>query len=157
MDAAGVDVCVLSHGAPSGQKLGPDIAAPIIQRVNDRLAAAVAANPGRFAAFAALPTSVPEAAADELERCVALGFKGAMVHGMTNGEFLDLKKYWPIYARAEKLDVPIYVHPSSPHPAVMDAYYKDYLDDFPMLAAARVGLRGRSRYPGSATGAVGRL
>ena len=134
MDAAGVDICVLSHGAPSGQKLPPEVAAPLIRRVNDRLAAAVAANPSRFAAFAALPTAAPEAAADELERCVRMGFKGAMVHGMTNGEFLDLKKYWPIYARAEALDVPIYFHPAYPHPAVVDAYYKDYLKDYPMLA-----------------------
>ena len=134
MEAAGVDLCVLSHGAPSGQKIPADIAVALVRRVNDRLAAAVAENPARFAAFAALPTAVPEAAADELERCVAMGFKGAMVHGMTNGEFLDLPKYWPIYARAEKLDVPVYFHPAYPHPAVVDAYYRDYLKDYPMLA-----------------------
>ncbi len=134
MDAAGIDIAVLSHGAPSGQKLPADIAVALIARVNDRLAAAVAAAPHRFAAFAALPTANPAAAADELERCVAMGFKGAMLHGLSNGEFLDLKKFWPIYARAEQLDVPIYLHPSLPHPAVMDAYYRDYADDFPMLA-----------------------
>jgi predicted TIM-barrel fold metal-dependent hydrolase len=134
MDAAGIDFCVLSHGAPSGQKIPAEIAAPLIARVNDRLARAVAANPSRFGAFAALPTAVPEAAADELERCVAMGFRGAMLHGMTDGQFLDLPKYWPLYARAEKLDVPIYIHPGYPHPAVVDAYYKDYLADFPMLA-----------------------
>lgn len=134
MDAAGIDLCVLSHGAPSGQKIPADIAVPLVQRVNDRLAAAVRANPARYAAFAALPTAAPEAAADELERCVAMGFKGAMVHGMTDGQFLDLPKYWPIYARAEQLDVPVYFHPGYPHPAVVDAYYKDYLKDYPMLA-----------------------
>jgi 2,3-dihydroxybenzoate decarboxylase len=134
MDAAGIDMCVLSHGAPSAQKLPADVALPLVQRVNDRLGRAVAENPTRFAAFAALPTIVPQAAADELERCVAMGFKGAMLHGLTNGEFLDHEKYWPIYARAEQLDVPIYLHPSSPHPAVVDAYYKDYLADYPMLA-----------------------
>lgn len=134
MDAAGIDICVLSHGAPSSQKIPADIAVPLVRRVNDRLAAAVAANPTRLAAFAALPTADPQAAADELERCVAMGFKGAMVHGSTNGEFIDLPKYWPIFARAEQLDVPIYLHPAQPHPAVMDAYYKDYLGDFPMLA-----------------------
>lgn len=134
MDAAGIDICVLSHGAPSSQKIPADIAIPLVRRVNDRLAAAVAANPTRLAAFAALPTADPQAAADELERCVAMGFKGAMVHGSCNGEFIDLPKYWPIFARAEQLDVPIYLHPAQPHPAVMDAYYKDYLTDFPMLA-----------------------
>jgi 2,3-dihydroxybenzoate decarboxylase len=133
MDAAGVDVAVLSHGAPSGQKLPAELAVKLIPQVNDRLAAAVAANPKRFAAFAALPTANPEAAADELERSVGMGFKGAMIHGLTNGEFLDLPKYWPIFARAEKLDVPIYLHPSLPHPAVTAAYYDDYVKDFPMV------------------------
>jgi 2,3-dihydroxybenzoate decarboxylase len=92
------------------------------------------ANPKRFAAFAALPTADPKAAADELERTVTkLGFKGAMLHGMSNGEFLDLKKFWPIYERAEKLDVPIYFHPSLPHPKVTEIYYQDYAKDFPLV------------------------
>src|SRR5450756_38852 len=98
MDEAGIDIQVLSHGAPSAQKLGLDIAADLTRAVNDRLAKVCAANPKRFAAFAALPTIDPKAAAAELERTVTkLGFKGAMLHGMTNSEFLDHKKYWPIY------------------------------------------------------------
>src|SRR5262249_21886882 len=68
MDEAGVDMQVLSHGAPSTQKLPAAVAADLTRRVNDRLAATVAANPKRFAAFAALPTADPGAAADELER-----------------------------------------------------------------------------------------
>ena len=55
MDTAGVDVCVLSHGAPSGQKVPADVAVLLIRRVNDWLAAVVTANPTRCAAFAALP------------------------------------------------------------------------------------------------------
>ncbi len=134
MDRASIRMQVLSHGAPSAQKLPADVAVLLVQRVNDRLATVVASRPDRFAAFAALPTALPEAAADELERCVARGFKGAMLHGLSNGEFLDLKKFWPIFARAEALDVPIYLHPSHPHPAVAEAYYKDYANDFPMIA-----------------------
>ncbi|HEY4141625.1 MAG TPA: amidohydrolase family protein [Pseudolabrys sp.] len=134
MDAAGIDFQVLSHGAPSTQKLPIDIAAKLASEVNDRLAQVCAANPSRFAGFAALPTIDPVAAADELERCVTKhGFKGAMLHGMTNNEFLDHKKYWPIYERAEKLDVPIYFHPSVPHAAVTEVYYQDYAKDFPLV------------------------
>jgi 2,3-dihydroxybenzoate decarboxylase len=134
MDAAGIDVQVLSHGAPSTQKLPAEIATELTQAVNDRLAKVCAANRKRFAAFAALPTADPKAAADELERCVnEHGFKGAMLHGMSNSEFLDLKKYWPIYARAEKLDVPIYFHPSLPNQAVTDIYLQDYAKDFPLV------------------------
>jgi 2,3-dihydroxybenzoate decarboxylase len=134
MDGAGIDVQVIAHGAPSTQKLPADIAVKFTAGVNDRLAAACATNPKRFAAFGALPTANPEAAADELERCVTLhGFKGAMIHGMSNGEFLDLKKFWPIYARAEKLDVPIYFHPSLPDPRVTEVYYQEYAKDFPLV------------------------
>jgi len=69
-----------------------------------RLQQAIAAHPTRFAGFAALPTADPKAAADELERCVTkLGFKGAMIHGIAHGKFVDDKQFWPIYARAEAL------------------------------------------------------
>ncbi len=140
MDEAGIDMQILSHGAPSGQKLEADVAASLIRRVNDRLAVAVARNPSRLQGFAALPTIVPEAAADELERCVSEHkFHGAMVHGLTNGLFLDDKRFWPIFARAEKLDVPIYLHPSFPDGRVVDAYYKDYINDYPMVMRAAWG------------------
>jgi len=109
------------------------------RRVNDRLHKVVAGNPARLAAFAALPTAVPEAAADELERTAALGFKGAMLHGLANGVFLDDPRFWPIYARAEKLDLPIYMHPSLPQADVMRIYYQDYAKDFPMITRATWG------------------
>ncbi len=140
MDEAGIDIQVLSHGAPSTQKLTGDGAVGLARRVNDRLRDAVSLHPTRFAGFAALPTSDPAAAADELERCVTrLGFKGAMLHGMANGVFLDDQRFWPIYERAAALGVPIYLHPSLPHPAVMDVYYKDYVKDFPMVIRAAWG------------------
>jgi predicted TIM-barrel fold metal-dependent hydrolase len=134
MDAVGIDVQVLSHGAPSTQKLPADIAVELTRAVNDRLAKACAANPKRFAAFGALPTANPAAAADELERAVKeLGFKGAMIHGTANGEFLDLKKFWPIFERAEKLDVPLYLHPALPNATVTEIYFQDYIKDFPLV------------------------
>ena len=139
MDEAGIDMQILSHGAPSAQKLSGADAVALTRRVNDRLHAAVSANPKRFAAFAALPTSEPKAAADELERTTRLGFKGPMIHGLANGAFLDDKRFWPIFERAQALDVPVYLHPSVPLPAVMDAYYKDYAKDFPMVIRAAWG------------------
>ena len=94
------------------------------------------AHPDRFAAFAALPTADPKAA-DELERTVGrLGFKGAMVNGLTNGVFLDDKRFWPIFERAQTLDVPLYMHLAIPHPAVIDAYYKDYVEKHPGILRA---------------------
>ena len=94
---------------------------------------------------------MPEAAADELERTVKLGFKGAMMHGLANDVFLDDKRFWPIFERAEALDVPIYLHPSLPHADVMRVYYKDYVKDFPTVVRAGLGLsRSRPRRSASA-------
>jgi predicted TIM-barrel fold metal-dependent hydrolase len=140
MDAAGIDIQVLSHGAPSVQRLDAELAVRLATGANDRLADTVRAHPDRFAAFAMLPTADPKAAADELERAVTrLGFKGAMVHGLTGSLFLDDKRFWPIFERAQALDVPLYLHPAIPHPAVVEAYYKDYVEKYPNLLRAAWG------------------
>jgi predicted TIM-barrel fold metal-dependent hydrolase len=140
MDEAGIDLQVISHGAPAVQKLDAESAVRLARQANDRLNVAVRAHPTRFAAFAALPTPDPKAAADEFERAVTkLGFKGAMVHGLTNGRFVDEKQFWPIFERAQALDVPVYLHPGPPHPQVIDIYYKDYAKDYPQILSAGWG------------------
>src|SRR5437764_7537993 len=140
MDEAGIDLQVLSHANPGLQKLDAESAVALARGANDRLHETVRAHPDRFAAFAAIPTPDPKAAADELERTVTrLGFKGALVNGLTNGRFLDDKRFWPIFERAAALDVPLYMHPSIPHPAVIEAYYKDYIEQYPSLLRAAWG------------------
>jgi predicted TIM-barrel fold metal-dependent hydrolase len=62
-----------------------------------------------------------------------------MIHGLSNGVFLDDKRFWPIYERAQALDVPIYMHPAVPHKTVIDIYYKDYIEQFPNLMTAAWG------------------
>jgi predicted TIM-barrel fold metal-dependent hydrolase len=127
MDAAGIDVQVLSFTSPGPQGYGKEIAIPMARDANDRLRQAIDRHPGRFAGFAALPTADPEEAVRELERCVKkLDFKGAMIHGHQQGSFLDDKKYWGIFACAEALDVPIYLHPTMPHPEVAKIYFGGY-------------------------------
>jgi len=140
MHEAGIDVQVLSHAAPSVQRMDAETSVWMAKGANDRLAEAIKAHPDRFAGFAALPTPDPEAAAAELDRAVTtLGFKGAMIHGLTNGVFLDDRRFWPIFERAQALDVPIYLHPAVPARAVVEAYYQDYLQDFPTLLTAAWG------------------
>jgi predicted TIM-barrel fold metal-dependent hydrolase len=140
MDEAGIDVQVLSQGAPATHRMDAATAVPLARRANDRLNETIRARPDRFAAFATLPTSDPKAAAEELERAVTkLEFKGAMVHGLTNGVFFDDKRFWPIFERAQALDVPLYLHPAAPHPAVVEAYYKDYVKEYPTLVSAALG------------------
>jgi 2,3-dihydroxybenzoate decarboxylase len=127
MDAAGIDVQVLSHNQPGCQALDATAAVPAAREVNELLFETVEAHPDRFAGLAALPTADPAAAARELERAVTkLGFRGAMINGHTRGSFLDEKPYWCIFETAHALGVPIYLHPSKPHPAVMQAYFDGY-------------------------------
>lgn len=127
MDAAGIDVQVLSVLAPAAQELDPKPSVALSRDANDRLAEAVAAHPDRFAGFATLPTPDPDAAAEELERSVTgLGFKGALINGHTGGRFLDDPVFWPIFERAEALGVPVYLHPTYPTAQVMEAYYAGF-------------------------------
>lgn len=127
MDAAGIDVQVLSFGSPGPQAFGADVAIPMAREANDLLFETTKRYPGRFAGFAALATADPGKAVDELERCVkTLGFRGAMIHGHQQGSFLDERKYWPIFERAEARDVPIYLHPTVPHPDAMKSYFEGY-------------------------------
>lgn len=124
MDKFGVTMQVISASMPGADMIDGPAGIDFARRTNDRLAAAVRAHPARFAGFAHLPMRVPEAAADELDRAVSdLGFRGAMINGMTNGLFLDDPQFAPILARAVALDVPIYIHPNLPPKAVREIYY----------------------------------
>ena len=140
MDDAGIDIQVISHGPPGSQGVREAIAVAWSSAANDRLHAAIRNHPTRFAGFASLPAAHPQAAADELERAVTkLGFKGGMLHSLSEGPFLDDKRYWPIFDRAAALDVPLYIHPADPNPAVIEAYYGDYAKTHPMFIRAAWG------------------
>ena len=124
MDAAGIDLQVLSLTWAGLDRLDGATATALAHNANDRLAAAVREHPKRFAGFAALALQEPEKAAAEFERCVrALGFKGALVHGTTRGMFLDDPQFTPLFETAQALDVPIYLHPAPPPKPVEEAYF----------------------------------
>ncbi len=130
MDAAGIDLQVLSLSAVGDEGTTDlDAASERVRRSNDVLAQAIRRHPTRFAGFAALALGDPQGAAAELERCVTtLGLVGAMVDGTVDGQFLDHRRFEPVLAAAERLDVPLYVHPAPPPKAVFDAYYRGLPD-----------------------------
>ncbi len=124
MDDAQIDVQVLSIAAIGFDQLDSDTATALAHDTNDELAAAVKANPTRFAGFATLGMHHPDSAAREFERAVStLGFKGVNIDGTTDGLFLDDPRFTPIFEVATALDVPIYLHPAPPPAAVMAAYF----------------------------------
>lgn len=127
MDAADITMQVLSLNSPGVEQLEAAEAVSIARSANDFVADAVRRNPTRFAGFATIPTIVPDKAADELERTVKeLGFKGTLINGHVRGRYLDDIFFWPIFERAEALNVPIYLHPTQPPQPVVDTYYKGF-------------------------------
>ncbi len=124
MDAAGIDMQVLSLTSPGCEQSEAAEAAALATEANDFLAAAVKKHPTRFAGLAVMPTAAPEKAAQELELRVAQnGFVGAVIHGHHRGRYFDDKFFWPILESAETLNAPIYLHPTMPPKAVIDASF----------------------------------
>jgi len=139
MDAAGIDMQILSHTVPGPETVEPSLAVELASQANDAVAAAVAAYPDRFRGFATLPMRDPVAAACELERAVRdNSFVGALINGHVNGRYLDDRFFWPVFECAETLGVPIYLHPTMPPQPLIDAYYSG----FDPLVSAKLSTAG---------------
>jgi 5-carboxyvanillate decarboxylase len=107
----------------------------LAKRINDTLSKAVKNYPKRFAGLASLSLQDPGGAAEELDRAVnKLGLKGGQICSNVNGEYLDDKKYWVFFEMAEKLGVPIYIHPRWPSPDIAKPFFT-----YPILAGSMFG------------------
>jgi predicted TIM-barrel fold metal-dependent hydrolase len=111
MDAQVVDMEVLSIN-PNWYDRDRDLAGQIVKIQNEKLAELCASKPDRFAAFASLTLQAPDLAVQELETAVKKqGLKGAAVGGAVNGEAFSDPKFHPVWAKAEELGVPLFIHP----------------------------------------------
>ena len=111
MDAQGIDMEALSIN-PYWYKAERELAKQICQIQNEKLGAACAANPDRFVAYATVALQFPELAAEQLEEGVKkYGLRGAGIGGSVNGEDLGEPKFDVFWAKAEKLGVPVFIHP----------------------------------------------
>jgi predicted TIM-barrel fold metal-dependent hydrolase len=118
MDAAGLDIQVLSFSSPGVDEFDPDHkdAASFSVELNDLLADTIKKNPTRFMGFAAIAPYDIDAAVKELERAITkLKFVGWLAHSNFGEEqYFDDKKYWPLLEAAQSLNIPIYLHPTTP-------------------------------------------
>jgi len=127
MDEKGITIQALSLSPPGVQCFEPADGTAWARKVNDELAKVIKRHPDRFVGLACIAPQSPEEAADELERAVSeLGMKGVNIESHARNEYLDQKKYWSIFERAEKLDVPIYLHPEIPSTSILKGYAEDY-------------------------------
>lgn len=126
MDAAGVDVQILSVTIPGVQMFGPTFASDMAIAANDQLAMAIARHPKRFAGLACFAPHDPIRAPKEMERAITrLGLNGFIVNSHTSDRYLDDPRFAPILEAAQALDRPIYLHPRSPSNG-MAAPFSDY-------------------------------
>ena len=127
MDAHGIDVQVLSY--PHYSQYAPAAAAVDATRAaNDRMAQAVARRPDRFAGFSVPPWQDTDAAVREAERSATqLGLTGTMLAGLPGeNTFLDDRRFAPVLAKLEELQVALYLHPGPPMLPVQQVYFRGF-------------------------------
>ena len=134
MDEAGIDLQVMSLASMGMDDLDGPTVTTLARDVNDQLADAVQAHPDRLAGFALLGMKEPEKAAEELERCISkLGFAGVLLDGTCDGLFYDDPRFMPVFEMAQRLRVPVYLHPSLPPHTVQEAYFSGLPDGLGQL------------------------
>jgi 5-carboxyvanillate decarboxylase len=129
MDAAGIDHQVLALTAPGTNVFDPSTARSMATLANDVAAQAVRDHPDRFTALAAVAWQDPDTAVAELERAVTrLGMCGVIANSHVQGAYLDDQRFWPVLEAAERLDVPVYLHPNTPNDRMVEPLYEAGLD-----------------------------
>lgn len=129
MDATGIDKQIVGLTAPGVQIFDARTAPALTVDYNDELAEACRRYPDRLHPLAAVAPQDPAHAAAELERAVTrLGMKGAIVNSHTHGEYLDDERFWDIFAAAEALGVPVYIHPQTPPRSMIEPFLDRGLD-----------------------------
>lgn len=120
MDDNAISIQIISHGPGLGTA-DPEIC----RKANNQLGEAVRRHPKRYRGFAVLPMHEPEAAANELRRCVRdLGFVGALVDNHVRGKHYEGAAYRSFWRTVAELDTAIYLHPSWPSPEIQKPQYE---------------------------------
>jgi predicted TIM-barrel fold metal-dependent hydrolase len=115
MDAAGIDLAVLSHGLPGPHVLGGAQADSWAARINDELAVLTATYPGRLGGWASLGFGDPAHAIAEADRCLdELGLAGFQVWSNLDGRSLDDPGVLPVLEHIADRGAAIHLHPAPP-------------------------------------------
>jgi 5-carboxyvanillate decarboxylase len=143
MNQGGVAVHLLAMTSTGVQTLETGRAVAIAALGNDRLANVIRRHPTRYAGLATVAPQDPVRAVKEIDRAInKLKLNGVMINSHTNGEYLNERKYWPILEAAAGLEVPIYIHPRAPSPAMAKPYREYHLEHAIWGYQAETGLHG---------------
>ena len=115
MKDCGVDMQVITLTTPGVEREEVERGIKLARLTNDEYGDIMERHRNRFVALATLPMQEPQAAVVEFERAVKdRGLRGAMIFSNINGTPLDSEEFFAIYEKAVQLDVPIFIHPTSP-------------------------------------------
>ena len=114
MDAAGVDLAIISLTCPNVYWGGRDVSLKAARIVNDDMAAAQTAYPARIRWLCSLPWEYPDAAVDELRRASDQGAVGVMVLANIAGRTLTDPLFAPIWSAIDRRALPVLIHPTAP-------------------------------------------
>ncbi len=111
MDDMGIDIEVLSIN-PYWYELDEGLAERLLRAQNEGIAEICAGYDGRFLGLAGVALQHPELAVEQLEEGVnELGLRGGSIGSSIGNEQLGSPRFDPFWAKAEELDVPIWLHP----------------------------------------------
>lgn len=114
MDQHGIDIQAVSLAPAYNYWAERDLAAKIVSRQNEQIAALCAAHPDRFVGLGGLALQHPDLAVEQMEHGVKqLGFRGFEIGGSVNGDELANPKFNPVWAKAEELGIILLLHPAT--------------------------------------------
>lgn len=113
MDTMGIDIQAISP-SPTQFHYSADagVGQVVAQTINNRIAEITHSHPDRFVGLGTVPMQAPDLAVTELERMVNdLGLRGVEIGTNVAGEELSDQKFHKFFAKAEALDLLIFMHP----------------------------------------------
>jgi 6-methylsalicylate decarboxylase len=146
MDAAGIDVAVLSVSTPGVHLGDDDDARAMARRVNETAAEAMKDHPDRFGFFATLTLPDVDGALDELAYAFdELHADGVVLLANVRGQYLGDPAFDPLFEELDRRHAVVFVHPSvlpgvEPVPGV-PPFVADFLLDT-TRAAINLGASG---------------
>lgn len=114
MDAAGIDVSIVSLTCPNVYWGGEDVSAEAARESNATMAQAQRTYGDRIRWFTSLPWEYPGRAIDELSRSCDEGAVGAMVIANVAGRSLTEPAFEPIWSEIDRRALPVLIHPGEP-------------------------------------------
>jgi aminocarboxymuconate-semialdehyde decarboxylase len=115
MDAAGVDVALISLTAPNVYWGNKQQSVAAARAINDDYRAAENEYDGRIRWMASLPWQHADAAIEELKRAKRNGAIGVCMLTNILGTALTEPQYRPVWREIEAMQLPVFIHPTLPY------------------------------------------